>query len=93
MHKVPMFGFLGCAKKFVLTEFIPLGFDMSTAINLFLRRLVGALVIAATSTTTTPPAGTTAPKGQDASLGCPRVVTGGCGLFESCVVVLHLVKS
>ena len=66
---------------------------MSTGVNFFLRWLVGALVIASTSTTTAPPAGATSPKGQDASAGCPRVVKGGCGTLESCVVVIHLVKS
>ena len=87
-----MFGFLGCAKEFVLTGIVPPGSDMGTGIDFFLSRLAGALVIATLSTTTTPPAGTSLPKGQDASPSCPRVFIGGCGLFESCVVVLHLVE-
>ena len=51
------------------------------------------MVIAPSSTTTTPPAGTTSPEGQDAPSGCPGVVKDGCGTLESCVVVLHLLKS
>lgn len=88
-----MFGFLGCGKEFVVTGIIPLGFNVSTGINFFLSWLGGGMVIAPLSTTTTPPAGTSLPKGQDAPAGCPRVVKDECGTLESCVVVLHLVKS
>ena len=88
-----MFGFLGCSKEFLLSAIVPLGFDMSAGANFFLSWLAGAVVIAPLSTTTTPPAGTSFPKGQDAPLGCPRVVKGKFGTLESCVVVLHLVKS
>ena len=50
------------------------------------------VIATAKSTTTAPPAGTTSPKGQDASAGCPRVVLGRCGTLENCVVILHLVE-
>ena len=92
IHKLPMFGSFGCGKEFVLTDIIPFGFDMSTGVNFFLSWLAGGMVIAPSSTTTTPPAGTSSSKGRDAPAGCPRVVPGGCGTLESCVVVLHLVK-
>ena len=91
-----MLGLLSCVEVAVLFGVISSSLNMSTGINFFLRRLAGvmALVIAtALSTTTTPPARTTSPKGQDAYAGCPRVVKGRCGTLESCVVILHLVKS
>ena len=88
-----MFGFLGCGKEFVLTGIIPSGFNVGTGVNFFLSWLAGGMVIAPLSTTTTPPAGTSSSKGQDAPAGSPRVVKDGCGTLESCVVVLHLVKS
>ena len=82
IHELPMFGFLGWTEVFIFTGIIPLGFNVSTGINLFLRWFVGARVIPASSTAstiTTPPAGTPSSKGQDASPGCPRVVKDGCG--------------
>ena len=91
-----MFGFLGCAKEFVLSGIIPLGFNMNTGIDFFLRRFAGVMVTViatAASTTTASPPGTTSPEGRDASAGCPRVVVGGCGTLENCVMVLHLVES
>jgi hypothetical protein len=74
---------------------VAVSFYWQTGINHFLRWYVGAGVISALSTTstiTTPSARTTSSKGQDASPGCTRVVKGGCGSLESCVMVLHLVK-
>ena len=93
-----MSGFLGCAEGAVIFAIVSSGFDMGTGIDFFLllQRLASVMVTViatAASTTTAPPAGTTTPEGQDASVGCPRVVAGGCGTLEHCVVVLYLVKS
>jgi hypothetical protein len=91
-----MSGFLGCAESTVIFAIVSSDFYMDTGINFFLRRLPGVMVMViatAASTTTALPAGTTSPKGQDASAGCPRVVVGGCGTLENCVMVLHLVES
>ena len=95
IHKLPMFGFLGCGKEFVLTGIIPLGFNFNvgTGVNFFLSWLAGGLVIAPSSTTTTPPARTTLPKGRDASVGCSGVLKGGYGTLESRIKFLHLFKS
>ena len=68
---------------------------MGTGIDFVLRGLAGVMVMViatAASITSAPPARTTLPKEQDASAGCPRVVLGGCGTLEHCIVILHLVK-
>ena len=80
IHELPMFGSLGCIEVVVFLAVIPLGFNMNTGINLVLRWFAGDMVTViatATSTTTASPARTTAPKGRDASAGCPRVLVGG----------------
>ena len=87
-----MFGSLGGGKLFVLTDIIVLGFNVGTGINFFLSWLAGGMVTPSSSTITAPLAGTTSPKGRDASAGCSGVVIGGCGTLESRIKFLHLVK-
>ncbi len=80
-----MFGFLGCSEGAVILAIVSLGFNVGKGIDFFLCGIAGVMVTViatAASTTTAPPAGTTLPKGQDASAGCPRVVLGGCGTLE-----------
>jgi hypothetical protein len=94
VHELPMLDFLGWAEVLVLTGIIPLGFNVGTGINLFLRWFArGTLASSTTSTITTPHARTTSSKGQDVSPGCPRVFKSGCGSLETCIMVSHLVKS